>query len=56
MLTDGDFIFIYMLRVLVDVMLFFRYGESFSISAEVLDSSFSLPIGKAKVIDETNQN
>ncbi|KAL8103253.1 hypothetical protein AgCh_027704 [Apium graveolens] len=26
------------------------YGESFPISAEVLDSSFCLPIGKAKVI------
>jgi pyruvate/2-oxoglutarate/acetoin dehydrogenase E1 component len=25
------------------------YGESFPISAEVLDSSFALPIGKAKV-------
>jgi len=27
----------------------FRYGESFPVSAEVLDSSFCLPIGKAKV-------
>ena len=26
-----------------------RYGESFPVSAEVLDSSFCLPIGKAKV-------
>jgi hypothetical protein len=25
------------------------YGESFPVSAEVLDSSFCLPIGKAKV-------
>lgn len=30
-------------------VLFFRYGESFPVSAEVLDSSFCLPIGKAKV-------
>jgi hypothetical protein len=28
---------------------FRRYGESFPISAEVLDSSFTVPIGKAKV-------
>ena len=26
-----------------------RYGESFPVSAEALDSSFCLPIGKAKV-------
>lgn len=26
-----------------------RYGESFPVSDEVLDSSFCLPIGKAKV-------
>lgn len=26
-----------------------RYGESFPVSEEVLDSSFSIPIGKAKV-------
>lgn len=29
--------------------LFSRYGESFPVSAEVFDSSFCLPIGKAKV-------
>lgn len=27
-----------------------RYGDSFPVSAEVLDSSFTAPIGKAKVI------
>ncbi|RWW71974.1 hypothetical protein BHE74_00020257 [Ensete ventricosum] len=31
----------------------FRYGESFPISAEVLDSSFCLPIGKAKYASMT---
>jgi pyruvate dehydrogenase E1 component beta subunit len=30
-------------------ILCFRYGESFPVSAESLDSSFCLPIGKAKV-------
>nr|DAD30468.1 TPA_asm: hypothetical protein HUJ06_009319 [Nelumbo nucifera] len=30
-------------------MLCSRYGESFPVSAEALDSSFCLPIGKAKV-------
>jgi len=30
-------------------LLWFRYGETFPVSAEVLDSSFCLPIGKAKV-------
>lgn len=34
----------------LDANLSFRYGESFPVSAEVLDSSFCLPIGKAKVI------
>lgn len=27
-----------------------RYGESFPVSAEALDSNFCLPIGKAKVL------
>jgi pyruvate dehydrogenase E1 component beta subunit len=31
------------------LLLFCSYGESFPVSAEALDSSFSLPIGKAKV-------
>ena len=30
-------------------MIYDRYGESFPISDEALDSSFYLPIGKAKV-------
>lgn len=30
-------------------ILLYSYGESFPIKAEVLDSSFSVPIGKAKV-------
>jgi pyruvate dehydrogenase E1 component beta subunit len=31
---------------------FCSYGESFPVSAEVLDSSFCLPIGKAKIEQE----
>lgn len=53
---SGFIICLYVKRVLVDVVFCFRYGESFPVSAEVLDSSFCLPIGKAKVIDETNHN
>lgn len=29
-----------------------RYGESFPVSQEVLDPSFTLPIGKAKVSEQ----
>jgi len=29
--------------------IFERYGETFPVSPEVLDPSFTLPIGKAKV-------
>ena len=46
--------FIWIAHVLLNMFILmgtlcFRYGESFPVSAEVLDSSFCLPIGKAKV-------
>lgn len=35
--------------VLVTRGFYHRYGESFPVSVETLDSSFCVPIGKAKV-------
>ena len=46
-----EFAFILSRKIIInDVLCCLRYGESFPVSAEVLDSSFTAPIGKAKVI------
>lgn len=40
----------FLMKIIVNnVHCLLRYGESFPVSAEVLDSSFTAPIGKAKV-------
>lgn len=49
---EHDLVMLYWLAVISPrcwYTIFCSYGESFPISAEVLDSSFALPIGKAKV-------